>query len=319
MSGKTKIWLVIAAALVVMGLVMFSVVMTMYRWDFSRLSTVKYETNEYAVIEEFSNIVIDADTAEIQFVPSEDQACKVVCYDAANAKHSVAVRDGALTIETVGEWDWRDSIGISFDSPKITVYLPRGEYNALSVKLSTGYMEVPEEYSFESVEISASTGRIKCRTSSKTMKIMTDTGDIQVGNIHTEMLELSVTTGKVTVTGVDCEGDMKIKVSTGKAALADIQCNNLITTGSTGDISLKNVIAKDKFSIERTTGDVKFDGCDASEIVVRTETGDVTGSVLSEKVFIIETATGEVKVPKSTAGGKCEITTGTGNVEIIIK
>ena len=57
------------------------------------------------------------------------------------------------------------------------------------------------------------------------------------------------------------------------------------------------------------TGDVKFDACDASEISVKTDTGDVTGSLLTDKVFITNTDTGRVNVPQTATGGRCEIIT----------
>ncbi len=299
MSKKTKIWLIVASSLVVLGLMMFTAVMMVYNWDFAKLSTEKYETNEYEISTDFFNISIDTDTADIVFCQAEDGDCKVVCYEPENAKHSVTVQDGTLTINEVDERKWHDYIGIHFDSPKITVHVPQNVYGALCVKSSTGDVEIPKGFNFESVDIAVSTG------------------DIRVENVFAGMLDLSVTTGEVTVTDVVCEGDVKINVSTGKVAMTDIQCKNVMTNGSTGDISLKNVIAKEKFSIERSTGDVKFDGCDASEIFVQTDTGNVTGSLLSEKVFIIETSTGNVSVPNSKTGGKCMITTSTGDIEII--
>jgi len=82
---------------------------------------------------------------------------------------------------------------------------------------------------------------------------------------------------------------------------------------------LKNVIAAERFSIDRSTGDVNFDGCDAAEIYVNTDTGDVEGSLLSEKVFIANTDTGKKKVPNTVSGGRCEIRTDTGDIEITIK
>lgn len=82
---------------------------------------------------------------------------------------------------------------------------------------------------------------------------------------------------------------------------------------------MKNVNAAEKFSIQRTTGDVKFDGCDASEIDVKTNTGDVAGSLLSDKVFIAASDTGHVDVPQTVIGGKCEITTSTGDIRISIQ
>ena len=43
------------------------------------------------------------------------------------------------------------------------------------------------------------------------------------------------------------------------------------------------------------------------------------GSLLSEKLFLAQTNTGSVKVPKTSAGGHCEIATGTGDIKITIE
>lgn len=82
---------------------------------------------------------------------------------------------------------------------------------------------------------------------------------------------------------------------------------------------MNHVIATEDLSIERSTGDVILEGIDAGEIDVKTSTGDVTGTLLSEKVFITETNTGRVKVPKTVTGGKCEIKTSTGDILIDIQ
>ena len=277
MKKSTKIWLITATSLVALGCIMFSVAMTKNYWDFTKLSTVKYETNTYQINENFSNISMNTDTADILFIPSDDKMCKVVCYEMSDMKHTTTVQNDTLTINVTDEREWYDHIGITLGSPKITVYLPKTEYDSLAIKEDTGDIEVPKDFKFGSIDISTSTGDI-------------------------------------TITGVTCEGDIVINVSTGRANLTDIKCKSFISDGSTGDISLKNVIATEKFSIERSTGDVKFDACDATEIWVETDTGDVTGKLLSEKIFITQTSTGDVHVPKSTNGGKCEITTSTGDI-----
>ena len=41
MKKSTKVWLLIAACLVLVGSLLFVGVMTMLKWDFSKLSTVK--------------------------------------------------------------------------------------------------------------------------------------------------------------------------------------------------------------------------------------------------------------------------------------
>ncbi len=320
MSKITKIWLIIAASLVLVGCIIFGGVMTMLKWDFTKLSTGKYETHNYEIDENFNNISIVTDTADILFVPSEDPKTSVVCHEQKNMKHSVTVQNGKLVIEIVDTRKWYEYIGINFGTPKITVYIPQGEYGALFVKSSTGNVEIPEEFKFENIDISESTGNVtNYASASENIIIKTSTGNIRVENVSANTLDFSVSTGRITVSNVTCEGDVKINVSTGKTNLTNIGCKNVVSNGDTGAISLKNVIAAEKFSIERSTGDVKFDRCDAAEIFVETDTGDVRGSLLADKIFVVQTNTGNVDVPKTATGGKFEITTSTGDINISIK
>ena len=319
MSKRAKIWLVIATSLVVLGLIMFAAAMSAYNWEFTGLSTEKYETNTYELREEFSSISMNTDTADILFDVSDDGMCKVICYEQENMKHSVAVQDGTLTVNAADDREWYEYIGITMGTPKVTVYLPETEYVSLMIKESTGDVEIPKDFRFESIDILASTGDVKSfAAASGVIKIKTSTGVIRVENASAGTLDLSVSTGNVNVSGVACGGDVKINVSTGKTNISDTACNSVISTGSTGDISVKNVIAAEKISITRSTGDVRFDGADAAEIFVKTDTGDVTGSLLTDKVFITQTDTGSIDVPKTVAGGRCEITTDTGDIRIHI-
>jgi len=320
MRTRTKVWLIIAASFVLVGGTIFGGVMSMLKWDFTKLSTVKYETNNYEITENFNNISIITDTADVVFVPSENQKASVVCREQKNMKHSVTVQNGKLVIEVVDTRKWYEYIGINLGTLKITVYIPQDEYGALFVKSSTGNVEIPTEFKFENIDISESTGNVtNYASASKNIIIKTSTGNIRVENVSAGTLDLSVSTGGITVSNVTCEGNVKTNVSTGKTNLTNIECKNVVSNGNTGAISLKNVIAAEKFAIERSTGDVKFNGCDAAEIFVKTDTGDVTGSLLSNKVFVVETDTGSADVPKTTTGGKCEITTSTGDINISIK
>lgn len=319
MRKTTKVWLMIAASLVLVGCILFVCAMSALGWDFAKLSTVKYETNTYEVGKAFSDISMTTDTANIIFALSDDGKCKVECYEEENAKHLVTVENNVLVVRNNNQKSWYDYIGFRFGSPKLTVYLPKTEYNALSINESTGNVEISKDYSFENVDISLTTGDVNfCASVSKLLKIETSTGNICAENTSAGSLDLSVTTGKVTVSGVTCRDDITVGVSTGKAYLTDISCKSVISSGATGSIFLNNVIATNKFSVERSTGDVKFSGCDADEIYVKTNTGNVTGSFLSNKVFITDTDIGSVDVPKTATGGRCEINTDTGDIEISI-
>lgn len=304
MRMRTKVWLIIAASLVLLGCILFAGVMTTLKWDFMELATVKYETNTYEITEAFDGISMNTDTADIAFVLSDDGNCSVECHEEANAKHSVTVEDGTLTVELIDErsvYDFIEYIGLNFGSPKITVYLPQNEFNSLLMKTDTGDIDIPENFYFENVNIESDTADIDfLGDASMDVKLSTDTGDINVNSAFSN-------------------GDIYVETDTGDITLTDIKCDKLTAESDTGKISLSRTVAKDSFSIENGTGDVVFEKSDAQKIFVETDTGDVTGSLLTDKVFVTETSTGDVNVPKTASGGRCEITTSTGNVKIEIE
>lgn len=318
MKKTTKIWLLAAAVLVLAGGILFAGVMAAEAWDFGKLSTVRYVTSIYPISEPFRNLSFETDTVDIVLAPSEDGACRVECREEENARHTVTVENDTLTVQVQNNKTWRDYIGFHFGTPKITVYLPEREYGLLNIHENTGNVEIPKDFAFNGADISVTTGNVRFFADVQDAKIKTSTGDIQAENLSADSLDLSVTTGKITVSGVTCQGDMTLSVSTGKTALTDITCRNLRSNGTTGTISLERVLADESISVERSTGDVQFNGCDAAELSVRTGTGNVTGSLLTEKIFLTETGTGRVEVPQTATGGKCQIRTGTGDIRIKI-
>ena len=338
MSKALKIWFLIGSALVLVGALIFVCCLAIGGWNITSISDTSYETTVYDFTEDISNILIHGDTADIKLAPSSDQTTKVECLESKNESYSVTVTDGTLNILS-RDSAWYNSITFfSFTSPKITVYLPQGEYNALTIKSDTGDIEIAKQFSFASIDIDESTGDVVCYASASDFtKIKATTGNILVENTATGALDISVSTGSVSITDVTCSGDVKVEVSTGKAGLTNLSCKNLVSIGTTGDIFMKNVTVAEEMSVERSTGDVAFDGSyaeklaiktdtgdvsfdlsDAAEISVKTDTGSVTGSLLTCKVFLVRTNTGKIEVPDFITGGRCEITTDTGDIIITV-
>ena len=81
MRKATKVWLITATSLVLIGGILFVGVMTTLKWDFSKLSTVRYETNTHEIVEPFGDISLMTGTADIMFALSDDGKCRVVCYE----------------------------------------------------------------------------------------------------------------------------------------------------------------------------------------------------------------------------------------------
>ncbi|MBR5514959.1 MAG: DUF4097 family beta strand repeat protein [Clostridia bacterium] len=323
MKKKTKLWLIVATVLVLTGIVVFGGMMTMLKWDFGKLSTVKYETNTYEFTEEIKDISVLTNTADVSILPLEGTYTKIVCYEEEKYNHRVYVTDGVLEIKYENNKKWYEyieNIGINIGTPKLTVYIPEKEYSSLFVDLSTGDVDVSDKFCFDSVDITVSTGDVHfCASALENVKIKSSTGKICVENISASSLDLTTTTGKISALGVSCTGDISIAVSSGKVMLSDVTCMNLSSTGNTGNLNMEKVMASGNFNIERNTGDVHFTDCDANELCIKTNTGNVKGNLLTEKIFITETSTGNIKVPKSRKGGLCEISTSTGDIKIEIK
>lgn len=315
-----KIWLIIAAGLIILGCLLFVIVMTVNHWDFSKLGTVKHVSNEYTVTDLFSGIEINMKTADVSVSTSDDGTCKVVCYEEEKVRHSVFVRDGVLHVDVNDERKWYEYIGIGMAMPKISVYLPENVYGALVIKGSTGDISISENFTFDSIDLEMSTGDIDCVASAKDfLKIDVTTGDVRLHRTSAGSLSVSGSTGDFIVENLVCDGDIQIERTTGDVILSDIICQRLTLKGSTGKTKLDSVIAKGTISATVTTGDIAFSLCDADEVYIRSGTGDVTGSFLSGKDFIVNTNTGSKEIPSGVTGGRCEITTNTGNVKIEIK
>ncbi len=209
--------------------------------------------------EAFSNITLISDTADIVFVLSDDGKCWVKCYEEESARHSVAVEDDVLVISVDNQKAWYDYIGFHFDSPRITVFLTKAEYDALSINESTGNIVIPRDFTFKRADISVATGNVSFFAAAReAVKIKTSTGDIRTENNSVGSLELSVTTGKVRVSGMECDDNISVGVSTGKAYLTDISCKSMTSYGTTGSITLDHVISAEKLFVERSTGDVNL-------------------------------------------------------------
>ena len=283
MKKAVKIWLITAAVLVVLGIGLMTAALAAADFDITKIGTIEYVTNTYKVTEKFDKIVIDENASDIELAVSDNKQCSVVCREPNRISHSAVVKNGVLTIGTVDDRRWYESVGLTFESPKMTVYLPEKVYDSLTVSVTSGDIIIPDAFTFNSIEITGSTSDIQCAAS------------------VTDHIQLTATTGDIKLSGVKAKKDITIRTTT-------------------GDITLDRAVSDNALFAESTTGDVFLDRCDAKELTIETTTGDITGSLLSAKAFSAHTTVGDVSVPDSNAsGGKCSLTTTTGDILITLK
>lgn len=315
---KGKKWKITAFILLGAGVLICLIAFAAAGFDFKRLSTVRYITNTYDTEGRFQNIRIDADIENISFVPSDNGECRVVCYEEEKNPHKVQIIDDTLSIERADK-KWKQNFGIIMDSPEITVFLPKNHYGELSVDGDNGNFSIPGDFSFDSIHLAFHTGNVSCKASSSgSITISTDTGHIVASDLSASSMILESDTGRINISGVELTEDIRITENTGNVIMENVSCRNFTSDGDTGHLTMTSVVASGQFNIERDTGDIEFNGCDADAIYVKTDTGSVMGTLLTDKEFVTDTDTGSVDVPKSVIGGRCEISTDTGNIRVKI-
>lgn len=339
MRKAKKAAIIVALILIASGILLCGIGLAATKFSFKQLSDTGYTTKIHAVTQDFSSINIDVNVADIAFILSPDGENRVECYENDKHTYTVGIEGGALTIREIKNINILNFISIGFNSPRVTLYLSRTEFEQLTINTETSLVVVPQEFSFKNTTISTDTGDVSYRAAtSGELNIKATTGRITVSGVSPASVRLKASTGSISLMTARVAGDVNIRTSTGRMhieevecqslevvsttgdkGISDIKCQNLYVESSTGYAHLTNVIASDRLGIETDTGRVILDGCDAASIKIETDTGDVEGTLLSEKVFYAESDTGRIRVPHTTSGGICEINTDTGDITIKIQ
>lgn len=281
----------------------------------------KIVTKEYAV-EGYSNINIDLQTADLEFKVSTDGTRKVVCVEREKRYHTVNVENNTLVIKGFDSRKWYENI-FRFDwkPMSITVYAPSEAYGDGVIKTDTGNIVIPSDYTFDKLNVQASTGNIKIKSNAVTSaSVKASTGNVSL-EMKTKNLTVNTSTGDVDFNKVDVEEKVIINTSTGHIHLTETKARNMELKASTGNVKLANTIVEENMNIKTSTGDVRFDDSDANVLIeVKTSTGDVEGTLLTGKNFQLSTHTGYIKPVDSVTGlGTCKVSTDTGNIKLSVK
>ncbi len=336
LTGNThlakKITVIAVAVIMAAGLLCCMVLLTINNFD---LNTIKWETNTYVVEEEFKNISIKGEEAEISLAPSEDDSCKVVCTESERVYNVIEVRDETLAIERVNERKWNRYIGVFAGEIKLTVYLPKAEYEKLTINNSSGGVEIPEEFTFLEAEVVNSSGHISFAADvggslslentsggmeiesvlvSGDMEAKSTSGSIEISDIECENLTAENTSGGMDMASVLASGNMEVKGTSGSINFENVECINLNVENTSGRVDCANVIASEEICINNSSGGIELERCDAGNLKLEATSGNIEGTLLSEKTFLADATSGNVEVPRTTTGGRCEVATSSGDI-----
>ena len=327
---------IIGAVLLVAGIVLCILGLAMGGFQKEDMVMSKLTDKTIEIAEDFTNIRIDTNTTDVMVSLSQDGSCHILCRETQLQPHTARAENGTLILQQENYRKWYHYISINRGTPRVEIQLPKEEYESFTMEGNTGDVVIPKEFSFNNVKIDCSTGQVDVQSQvKKTLAIELSTGDILVSGVSCERLEVRTSTGDIRILDVNCK-DLTGESNTGGQLLENVQateniqlscstggihftrgsCRNLTVETSSGKQIMESVVASGDVRMESKTGDIRLTDFDGATISLSTTTGNVTGTVLSEKIFLAQTNTGRVEVPRCTSGGTCEITTDTGDIII---
>lgn len=261
-----------------------------------------YEMKTFEVTEIFSDIHVEDAECRVRILRAADGNCKVVCPEKQDGSiyHTVTVNDGELCVQRHDERKWYRYIGISFGIPDVEIYLPEKEYGTLVCHSIAGSIQVDDGFIFENARLESTSGSVR-----------------MYSGVKKELTAESIS-GRVTIENTSPE-TLAVKTSSGRIVLSRIQSGEITARSTSGKMELTDVVAEKNLYARSISGGVALDGCDGGTIKIETTSGSVKGTILSDKIFIADSTSGSVRVPRSAVGGECEITTTSGSINLEIK
>ncbi len=284
------------------------------------------EEKTFEINDDFHKIDINISTADLEFVSSEGDKKQINYTETNYDKYDIKIEDDTLKIQYADKREWYQKIfSWNLNPLKVNVQLPSGHYGDLTIKTATGDSKIPNNFSFDNINYTASTGDLLLEANvTNSVAIVTSTGDNSIKGINPNSLSIKASTGKINIENVAVAENIVTEVSTGNTSLTNVTAKELKVTASTGKVNLNNVQIQGNVNISTDTGDVNFsdfDGAllDNTSINISTHTGDIKGQFLTSKIFVVHNKTGSPKCPESTTGNLCKIETHTGKIVITIK
>lgn len=318
MRKSKKITIIVSAVVAAVGLCLCIGGWIAMDFKFSNLNSENYETKTYSVENTFAHINVEADEYDVRLYPAEDGQCKVVYAENEKVSCSVKVENDTLSIKIASDRKWYESIGFGFhwSQIKLDIYLPEKQYESLVITSRSGDTTVPEGFRFGKAEVCSASGEVAFLAAVEDdLSIKTESGDVSMGMTNPKVLHIEAVSGDVAVNSANVTAELSVKTVSGDMELKNIACGNAAAKSTSGEILFVNVTAEEQMAVKTNSGDIELQQCDADTLDIKSTSGDVFGILLTEKIFMVETVSGDIDAPRSATGGLCKVKTTSGNIK----
>ena len=318
MKKGTKIALIAAAVLIVLGVVLSGIAWASSGFSLAALST----TSDHLVSmpkqaydpADLEKIVLDCGWDDVELHVSDDAYIWVQYSKWTDWIYLETVRDGVLelqkvSVETPKSW-WQDLFQVDFtggDDERKTLHLwlpEAGFAGDLEVTTDSGDVEIDRGIRLE--------GRLDCRMAA---------GSLEAEDLTAGRVQVDTDMGDISGSGWTIQEDAALTTNAGEIALKESAIGGTLRCGTDlGDVELRRTTAASA-DVETGAGEVSLELLEAPDIAVETDMGDVEGTIAGREgdyTILVSTDLGEssLKDRQGETDKILTVTTGAGNVEL---
>ncbi len=290
-------WLLLAAAaLILIGGIVFLIGFALAGFHWDAVAATKYEMLHFAEKTDnaLSSIAIDYDSTDVVIVFDDAATFVSVEYPQKQTKKgeninvvTVTETEGCLSIvekESAYAWDW-----LGETTPTLTVTLPAERTYTLALKVTYGDVSIQGKGSLQAV-----------------------TMELKHGDINAQNAEMV------------CQGGLLFKMSYGDVALGKVQAEKVEIKCNHGDFEVENACLQTKeLYVEMQYGDVEIDGLQAEKMTFKMSYGDVEAVLYGEKTeytLQVQVEYGDSNVVNTLGGDKVlTVISKYGDIEIAFR
>ena len=272
----TKVFLILGALLLVAGLAVFIAGMSAAGWDFSRLSTVRYDVRAYEAEGAVTSVHVEYSNAGIAVKYSETAETVHIDYPVQlnergeeAAAVEISEKDGSLAIVESVEWEknfFQWSLGAS---PAVNIVLPAGQNIALDLYAQNGSISLEAGgEALPSLSLRSDNGKISVSGEMAvggTASFQTDNGDIElIGALSAKEITASAGFGNISMRGGTIDAQEIVLTS----GVGNIEATDSAFAGAQGDYTVH-------VSAELGEANVSDSSGGSRKLTLRTDMGDI--------------------------------------------
>lgn len=300
----TQKWLMIAAALLLVGLMLVLSVLAFYWGDWTAFNTAEpmEPVNQSVAGGEVTKLQVELDNEDVRLVHTEDDSFHVQWYEGSSPRFQLELgEDGTLKIEQS-----------SFSEPLVQI-----DFSAVSRAL---LIEVPASFT-GTTELTNTAGDIAIRDLDLpgNLRCNSTSGSVDLRDVGVAGdLEAETVSGEIQALGVSTSGTMTMISTAGDQQITRLQAKTLYLHSTSGQMELGQLQVSDDLTIGTTSGDVIWQDLDAEQIQISTTSGEVEGMLSGHYQVVAESTSGEIDVTGAVMGTRlATIQTVSGDIKIM--